>query len=553
MTIPFAVVRSLDDQGAVYGELLFWGGVTQLPSFLFRSVHMVRISKLRQTTFFKHLKIVGFLALSILGNGHAAEDPNPVASAEEKRVASLVLDQFAEISFAFTDAPGTGHFASTVLAMKRVRELGYERPFRLYIDPSVRRTVAKFLPGYFPAGPDQQKIPEWNATTYVLDLRASLTSRVDSAHPVRSLGITGGDDLKITPDVIGVDALLVVQPPGWYSSAELRVFRNGKNRSKIRYGSFDRVPFVYDVPEPTDVAAFARAELARIPSLTRKTEGMVALVNALASQKHEVLSAYGLSYYNGPLKLAVVADAVVFWMKRNQANAQRRGTIIPLLSSFSDEEAEFLRGTLETWNLQDQVELIDVTNPRLTEVLANVEPGKVVIVQVGGVTQDLWNYLMAQSTFPALVAGVNGINFFTMLGKPFLTTMMDSSEILSPDMVRLLRDMSDELSGRSGRLSYFFDSVRDPGSSVSRAFAENHRQSLVRGDKITRLVAESGVTICPSLISSRTFLGLSGRLRNEPPARWSVSWWLKPAKNARDQMISRWRAIRTVFSEGATP
>ncbi len=508
---------------------------------------MTRVSRASWLALLLKLQLVWVLAGALFLSAYAADDPNPVATAEERRVAALVLQQFPEISFAFTKAPGTGHFASTVLAMKRVRELGYLGPFHLYIHPEVRSAVAKLLPGYVSTGAEEQTISALNSTTHTLDLDADFPARGPGPRKIQRLGIVGGDDHGLYPDAIGVDALLVVQPPGWFRGPELRIYRKGAPiyPHKKSFHALDRVPFLYDAPNPQDPAAFAKYELLAVPSLANKAEGMATLLSALGH--HDVMTLYGLSYASGPAKLATISEAVLKWMSQKAKVTTPGGTIVPLISQLNEKEWELFQLLVDGKGLQSQIQVVNLVDPHLPSVLKNLAPGTLVIVEVGSVTQNLWNYLMARSSLPPLVAGVNGVNYLSMLGKPFLTSMRGSSESLSPQLQSLLDDMSDRLMmDYAERIANFFTKVSDPLSRESTIFRTNHQQNLILGDKVTRLLAESGPTICPYLFPRRSFLGSSRAISDrgqKGTLSHLVSWWLEPIQVVRGELISRWKSL----------
>lgn len=414
------------------------------------------------------------------------------------------LSRFPEISIPFTRAPGRGHFATTVLLMKQIRESGYLGKFHLRICPSVRTQVAALLPGYDPAGNPVQYLPDLNADTQVLQESFGEPIQVSSfaiMPPFQTLGIVGGEDRNLPPSAIGVDALVVVQPSNWWAPAELRVSTPKADHAFYSYDFLElgnsRVWADYQTPESP--LEWIRGELAKTPSMRSKLGGLEELIRSRGST--EILSAYGLEFQNGPMALSTAVAA---------AKKLGRPTLVLVLNDLSREGWESFEKYHRfhdslTGGSAEAIEMAEIEDESgLRKKMRNMKGNSVLIVKVGAVPQPVFNYLMDESTLPPLAEGNTTVDFLSLRGKVFFSTTGNlCSE--TPEVSAFSKKVSIDLKfpGGADNLADYMRQSLDPQSELVKMFKRNQEKFLKKPDKLDSIVsAISRATECSRLLVS---------------------------------------------------
>ena len=380
-------------------------------------------------------KLILFCAFSLLTdhwNGTEAHS-GPLDPHSPSVVSSLdFLNHFDRIAFGFMPAPGYGHYATTSLMIKRVRSMGYTKHIDIYIcnEGRVRKTIAPLLPGYNPEVRTDQELPFLNATTHEFEYDMFKNSNRPTIRKkfiakrrllsLKTLGIIGGDRPgQLFPGDIGVDAVLTVQPSGW-SKPTLLVKTQGKPISII-FPDPQSLPYHMEASVPTDPVAFLQEEMKMNPSVGSKLPLLELFEKYQGS--HEVLTAYGLSYHDGPKKLAGIIQAI-FKARVAQSSLFTGGVLVPMISNFNAEEwAEFFTEIGKVQQLASKVSVVannDLVSAE--QVMRDLDPDHLVILKVGIVPQEVWNYLVSKSSLPPTVSGTSAMNYLNTLGKPFLQT-----------------------------------------------------------------------------------------------------------------------------------
>ena len=419
--------------------------------------------------------------------------PHSTAFAGEREDLLQFLRRFSELSIPFTRAPGRGHFATTALLMKQIRDAGYTGKFHLYLDEQVRSRVATFLPGDVATGPARQELPFWNADTHPLKVQRGIVMKVGSLSALpdfKTLAIVGGEDRHLCPSAMGVDAMLVVQPSHWQSAAELRVNTEKSESSYYSYEFKDtqnaRVRVDYEVPE--DPLLWIQDEFSRDLALRGKARGITQLLRHRGN--HELFTVYGLEFQSTETLLCSALDAV---------RVLGRSTIVPVLNELSPENWKRLNRCLQ--ELGTKVQKVSVRDPTLRDKIRGMKDDTILIVNVGSVPQSVFYYLMDESTLPPLAEGNSTIDFLSMRGKAFFsTTARRRSE--TPEVFKFLnRAYMDLRSGESEDLAWAMNEAKDPESDLSKMFRANQEAFFAKPDKLGMLTDQVEETlVCNRLL-----------------------------------------------------
>ena len=436
--------------------------------------------------------------------------PGGMVIAGEREDLLRFLSRFPEISIPFTHAPGRGHYATTVLLMKQIRDAGYRGKFHLFIEDKCRTKVATFLPGYNLNGPREQELPFWNADTRRLVRRAAPAIDVGSLSVLpkfKTLAIVGGEDHNLSPHTLGVEALLVVQPTQWQANSELRIATGEPSGSFYDYEfktiEDARVRVAYSTPE--DPAEWVKAEVERDPALLKKANGLATLIRNRGTR--DLLSVYGLEFDGTERNLCSAIAAI---------RSIGRSAIVPVLNELSKDYWSSLRACLESRKLK--VRSVSISDPTLGKKLRAMQDDSILIVNVGSVPQPVFYYLMDESTLPPLAEGNSTVDFLSMRGKPyFSTTSRRRSEI--DEVARFQHRLAYNMYlGNVPEAAKAMQEALDPDSGLSRMFKANQEAFFAKPDKLAFLSGRIEESLgCNSLLLgsfSRFRLALSRFVSN---------------------------------------
>ena len=139
-----------------------------------------------------------------------------------------------------------------------------------------------------------------------------------------------------------------------------------------------------------------------------------------------------------------------------------------------------------------------------------MKKGEILIVRVGGVTQNVFEYFYSKQTLPGAVSGANGQNMMYVLGLPYLNTTLDYTRTppLDEKNRALFNKASNALySGGIGdpeRVADFILAAKDSSSGMAAAFA-GIRPKDDSEDKVARVLdaAVFGPAVQPAKAVSR--------------------------------------------------
>jgi hypothetical protein len=255
------------------------------------------------------------------------------------------------------------------------------------------------------------------------------------------------------------------------------------------------------VPRPDDLAAFVEAQTAGSPRLKEKGPGLIQLLERVQNRELDLLSAYGVGL--GALNSIDVLTRALLIAKTRFPLQFNKPIVVGLLSNVNPHEwTQILRNFSvdKKTNLRERVNVLNVTDADFSECLAHLLADQITYVNIGPVSQDLWHYLMDQSTLPATAAGANGISFLAQRGKPFInTTQKTSIDDNSPEG-RALSELMGKVgkqftSGGTQALLDLFLASRNSGSETAKIFRNYALHLKKKPDR----VCETLLTAAPHL------------------------------------------------------
>ena len=290
----------------------------------------------------------------------------------------------------------------------------------------------------------------------------------------------GADDEFTSPQALNVDALLVMQPPGWEEKPSLRIQHSS---------SYVVIPLPEGHLKPLRTSEVSPATLLRVP-------GLKTVIDHL--ELHEVLTAYGLGLRKGEEKLNQIVNASKIFQHKNPELSTKRGTVVLMISNLNESEwARF-------HELSPSTKVLALNHEHLETELIDLKFGEVLVIKVGSQPQDIWDALMLQSTLPPTVSGNSGVNFLSARGIPFVHTTgpvhSDFQGLLAPLFSQTAHWLE---TGDEASLAHFFADARTPDSAVAKIFARQESLLEGRGDKLMSVLQESMGWICNEVVQDQ--------------------------------------------------
>lgn len=397
------------------------------------------------------------------------------------------LNTLPKIRVLSKDAGGNGHQAANVTLIKKLREIGYQGKIELLYEPSTKQRMEFLLPPFRADGPGCQTIRELDVDVCPFNERKSPDEYVRLAISAAADGLSQAAQLN-------VDYHVIVHPPNWGIS---RLAQRGVVENMYIADARSEFPFQRVVNPVKDPVAFIRAQMQHSQNLRAKVPGLEALFHTLAKGDTELLTAYGLSF-EGEKPLASILQALEVARAKSPQSFLPK-TAIALTSKLNVREWRQVFTHLKQLNFDSRkLHLIDSKDADAGQKLAAVAAGEIAILQIGAVTQDVWNYLIESSTLPPTVAGANGLDYASQLGKPFAITneaaiykMYDMPEDLQEFLVVLQKEMS---AGEVDALADFFVDSKNPQSKTFKMFHEYSQHQCALPDRTcTALLASKHI------------------------------------------------------------
>jgi hypothetical protein len=436
------------------------------------------------------LALVGLFVFTFSASAETPEVPphplTPAVAADKQ--ASEFIAQFPVIRVAITSGrsgrgSGNGHQAYAFVAMKRLRELGFQGKFEVFYEPD-EKSKLEFL---LPKDDSRIVVSEWKKKTDEYG-----TARLDAGGKRVALGITGGDDLEVTPAQLNVDGLIRLQPSGWSSPGTVAIDEPGK---------VAHLPLLMRLPtriRPLKIdrpGEFLEKEMGGSAVFKDKIRGIQTLMEN--SGRVETLAAYGLGYYDGPKKLANLVAAI-------QMSA-KKPVVVPLLSSFNQQEWEDFEARLDEFPQgRPNVKVQGVQEAGVGDSIHALKPGEILVMPVGKLPQNVWNAMLNLSTLPPTVAGKTGLNFAMNRGRPYLDTTasspvqlrnraaIESVEAAQEALKTETAEMGAESVPMRALADYLVRSMESE-SRVSQAFAQAAQDQSHQPDKVSASLNEAAV------------------------------------------------------------
>lgn len=330
-----------------------------------------------------------------------------------------VLARFPKIRIFIDAAPGNGHQAAAILLLKRVRQMGYVGKIEMIYDEKSVGSKLEFLLPPFQADHGVQFLPQFNVT--VSDWQDRPRDPVD-------LALTAGCEFPPRPEDIFVKHLVNIHPSHWRNTPS--ILSNGDLR--IQFPKIDpSYPLTVATPHPDRLSEFVEKEMGASPLLEAKSAGLIHLLQHLKQGSVDLLSAYGVGV-GAPSKIHALTRALLE-AKTRFPNEFGKPVVVGLLSNVNAQEWAQIMKSFEpndqtrSPDLRARVAVLNIAAPDIKERLAHLSPDQITYVNIGSVSQDLWYYLMEQSTLPPTAAGANGVSFLLQKGKPFINTEIKTS------------------------------------------------------------------------------------------------------------------------------
>ncbi len=382
---------------------------------------------------------------------------------------SVYLENQGTIRVYVSPAPGFGHQAATFTVMEGLRSRGFRGEFEVVYADAMAEKLAAIEPGFDSSVKSWQALPSANARFIAL----SSFSKLPSFTKV-SLGITGAEDAPylMDPAKLHVENFLRLQPMQWGRSYLLK--SNGQTHP---ISTIDNLGFKINSELTTAHIKDALTEMRLAPSLAGKVQALELLLN---DQTLDLGLIYGvglLPTFAGKLRYWVESLALA---KRSQASQLQRKTILPIVSKLNEFEQRSLAWELRQVPHDGKIVYLRHDDPDLPQLLDSAGHKDIILIQLGSVSQKIFNILMKRSRIPVLVAGKNAMNLAREMRRAYVNTAGDhsldgSSSLSEKSQKILLQGLAGFDAGRfsttaRSRTARLINSAMQDGSEIHAFF-----------------------------------------------------------------------------------
>jgi hypothetical protein len=147
-------------------------------------------------------------------------------------------------------------------------------------------------------------------------------------------------------------------------------------------------------------------------------------------------------------------------------------------------------------DLRARVAVLNLVDPDFAERLTHLSADQITFVNIGPVSQDLWYFMMDQSTLPPTAAGANGLSFLLQRGKPFLNTSeLSWLEDDSPEgaaLIPAIRKTTKQFTnGGTQAVLDLLMASRNPESATSRLFRDYANHLKTQPDRVCETLLQA--------------------------------------------------------------
>ncbi len=357
------------------------------------------------------------LPIIAFGNSETSSKIDSQNQADQQKVRDF-LAGIPKIRVVITNAPGNGHQSAGASVVASLRQLGYSGLIEVAFVFEVRKKLGFLLPPFDPDGSGIQEYPKQKLRFVQVEYSKGELRQL----PVPKfqldevpLAIIGANDWDVSFQSVKTKALLNLQPIGRAAGNWMSI-----GQQKIELRNFEKLGYVFDIPNPSDPAEFISAEMSHFPELLKKVPGLQIIVNNMPN--HQLASAYGFGF-NGTKKLAVYI-AGIHLAAAKEPDHFRGGTVISLFSNINDKEKLEVEEELHKLGIRDNVKIVDIDDPESIErEYSNLKSNEILLVRTGPVSKAIFEYFYSKSTVVSTIAGKNGENLMRLIGKPYLNTV----------------------------------------------------------------------------------------------------------------------------------
>jgi len=363
-------------------------------------------------------------------------------------------------------APGHGHQSANLQVMRKLKSLGFNGLFEVvYRDENMGigshgpypanmlKPFAQILPGLM------EKNKEFMTTDNMRVKMLPVSDYLKKGGDKVLINLSGAiDDIDIIYYFAKNDQfVLTLSPDKWTDKGE--VFHDEKFFSSF---STDGLHYFPQIANPENPLNFI-AEAMDYAGFKNKILGLQEIIKA--HKEHEFLAAYGLGFH-GVDKIVKIVSALGS-AKKLRSDLFKKGIIIGMISNLNDAETTRI-STLLLRKGYANFKIISITDKNIAQALQNIKKDDIVLVKVGNVPQNVFEYLFAHSTLPPTVAGYNAVSLMKYLGTPYLSMVLDKDITPAIDLVHeATREII--LNGGNSLINFYLAS-KDKESAMVKKF-----------------------------------------------------------------------------------
>ncbi|MFL6051421.1 MAG: hypothetical protein ACJ72W_00660, partial [Actinoallomurus sp.] len=380
----------------------------------------------------------------------------PLVAAGYGRVVEFV-GSLPSVAVFVDDAANFGHQAAATMLMASLRELGYRGDITVVASGSVRQKLELLIPEV-----ERERLAwvEDHFDPYVRRPDPRLSGGSGVGAPLVLVAASdrlGTEDNTAGTflDFLGVDQAIVLKPYAWETSSRLIYTRESAGATplvrNLDEGGDGIAPIPADAlfrfPVPRWSAEEFAARLGAEVTSAGAAAGLGTIVDAVTSGRVELMPIYGLHNLL-PETRATALPALA-------AGVHAAGLEVPaVVVEIGNSSVDFAPQYTADWLVHSEL-----TDPDLTERIAGLQAGQVLVVRAGRLPQSVFQQMYQLGSLPAVLEGANTANLAQLIGRPFFSALTKHTPYPDADSpgARRLKQVTDAI----GHLSPWAQEVTD--------------------------------------------------------------------------------------------
>jgi len=361
--------------------------------------------------------------------------PAPSTRSSEVRDARVgrFLDHVAGIRIGVQSASGFGHQSAAVAALEQVRDLGYDGPIQVVYDGGAASKLPKVLPGFLERGGPVQRL-ELDGKPVVCVHQEYFAKHPPKPDAGLLIGLVGACDRDGTGwlDKLSVDSAVVLQPFDWGTEEDRTIEVRGRRSEPLMLPSSST--YIYDVAgvdglggRRAAIQAFVAHQARLDPSFRDRAPAMTAMLQGVQSGGLDLMPVYGLhqsGFHSDEIDPRVSLNNLIGGVRHAQRaeGAAAKPAVLCVIGDVDDALPP----------LDPKIKAIRADAPDAAKMIAELRADETLVLYAGRLPQGVFRQSCKLATLPTIMEGANTANLMQMLGKPYLSVKIATTDFPEP-------------------------------------------------------------------------------------------------------------------------